>query len=80
MCFIICEFILYSHDSSVHRKPSPVDPPKRVTQPTPSSYATPVAPSMGVTGFTTLSADKAWDFCRWTVEFLKGLKNREADQ
>jgi hypothetical protein len=80
MCFIVCEFILYSHDSSVHRKPSPTDPSKKITQPVPSSYATLVAPSKGVTGFTTLSAAEAWDFCRWTAEFLEGLKNREADQ
>jgi hypothetical protein len=33
-----------------------------------------------VTGSTMLSAAEAWDFCRWTTEFLEGLKNREADQ
>jgi hypothetical protein len=35
---------------------------------------------VGVTGSTTLSAAEAWDFYRWTSEFLKGLKNRETDQ
>jgi hypothetical protein len=80
LCFIICEFILYSHDSSVHRKPSPADPSKKITQPTPSSYATPVTPSVGVTSSTTLSAVEAWDFCRRTAEFLEGLKNKEDDQ
>jgi hypothetical protein len=80
LCFIVCEFILYSHDSSVHRKPSPVDSSKKITQPAPSSYATPVAPSAGVTGSTALSAAEAWDFCRRTAKFLEGLKNREADQ
>jgi hypothetical protein len=80
LCFIVCEFILYSHDLSIHRKPSPVDSSKKVSQPAPSSYATPIAPSVGVTGFTTLSAAEAWDFYWWTAEFLEGLNNREADQ
>jgi hypothetical protein len=31
LCFIVCDFILYSHDSSVHRKSSPVDPSKKIT-------------------------------------------------
>jgi hypothetical protein len=53
------EFILYSHDSSIHRKPSPVDPSKKIIQPAPSSYATPVAPSAGVTDSTTLSVAEA---------------------
>jgi hypothetical protein len=57
-----------------------VDPLKKNTQPTPSSYATPVAPSVGVTGFTMLSTAEAWDFCWWTTEFLEGLKNRDPDQ
>jgi chromosome segregation ATPase len=35
---------------------------------------------VGVTGSTTLSAAEAWHYCRQTVEFLEGLKNREADQ
>jgi hypothetical protein len=80
LCFIVCEFILYSHDSSVHRKPSPADPSKKITQPAPSSYATSIAPSAGVTGSTVLSAAEVWDFCRWIAKFLEGLKNREADQ
>jgi hypothetical protein len=80
LCFIICDFILYSHDSSVHRKPSSVDPSKKITQPTPSSHVAPVAPSVGVTGSITMSAAEAWDFCQQTDEFLEGLKNREADQ
>jgi hypothetical protein len=58
----------------------PVDPSNKITQSAPSSYATPVAPSAGVTGSTTLSAAEAWDFCRWIAEFLKGLKNRDDDQ
>jgi hypothetical protein len=57
-----------------------VDPSKKITQPAPSSYATPVAPSAGVTGSTALSAVEASDFCQWTAEFLEGLKNRDADQ
>jgi hypothetical protein len=61
-------------------KPLSVDPSKKITQPAPSSYATPVAPSAGVTGSTTSSAAEDCDFCRWTAEFLEGLKNREADQ
>jgi hypothetical protein len=80
LCFIVCEFILYTHDSSVYRKPSPANPPKRVTQSTPSSYATLVAPFAGETGSTTLSAAEAFDFCWRTDELLEGLKNREADQ
>jgi hypothetical protein len=64
----------------VHRKPSSVDPSKKITQPAPSLYATSVAPSAGVTGSTTLSAAEAWDFCRRTAEFLEGLKNREVNQ
>jgi hypothetical protein len=78
--FIVYEFILYSHDSSVRRKPSSTDPSKKITQPAPSSYATPVAPSAGVTGSTTLFAVEAWDCCWWITEFLEGLKNREANQ
>jgi hypothetical protein len=58
----------------------PVDPSKKITQHTPSSYATLVAPSAGVTVSTALSAAKVWDSCRRTAEFLEGLKNREADQ
>jgi hypothetical protein len=78
--FIVCEFILYSHDSYVHRKPSSADLSKKITQPTPSSYATPIAPSVGVTGSTTLSVAEAWDYYRRTTKFLEGLKNRDADQ
>jgi hypothetical protein len=59
LCFIICELILYSHDSSVHRKPSSVDSSKKITQPAPSSNATPVAPSAGVTGSTMMSIAEA---------------------
>jgi hypothetical protein len=58
----------------------PADPLKKITQPAPSSYATPVAPFAGIAGSTALSAAEAWDFCRWTAEFLEGLKNRDADQ
>jgi hypothetical protein len=58
----------------------PVDLPKRVTQPAPSSHATPVAPSVGVAGSGALSAAEVWDFCRRTTEFLVGLKKKEADQ
>jgi hypothetical protein len=78
--FIVYEFILYSHDSSVRRKPLSADPSKKITQPASSSYATPVAPSARVTGSTTLSAAEAWDYYQWTAEFLEGLKNIEADQ
>jgi hypothetical protein len=35
---------------------------------------------MGVTGSTTLSVAKAWNYYWRTTEFLEGLKNREADQ
>jgi hypothetical protein len=80
LCFIACEFFLNSHDSSDRRKPSTADPSKKLAQRASSSHATLVAPSAGVTGFTTLSAAKAWDYCRRTTEFLYGLKNREADQ
>jgi hypothetical protein len=64
----------------VCRKPLPVDPSKKITQPAPSSYATPVAPSAGVTGSTALSAAEAWDFCRRTAKFLEGLNNKDVDQ
>jgi hypothetical protein len=80
LCFIVYDFILYSHDSSIHRKSSPADPPKRVTPPAPSSHATLVAPSVGVIGSGALSAVEAWDFYQRTVEFLESLKNKEADQ
>jgi hypothetical protein len=33
LCFTIYEFILYSHDSSVNRKPSSVDPSKKLLSP-----------------------------------------------
>jgi hypothetical protein len=59
LCVIVCDFILYSDDSSVHRKPSPTDPPERVTQPAPSSHAIPVTSSVGVIGSNTLSAAEA---------------------
>jgi hypothetical protein len=62
------------------RKPLHVDPSKKITQPAPSSYATPVAPSTGIAGSTALSVAEAWDFCRWTAEFLEGLKNRDTGQ
>jgi hypothetical protein len=62
------------------RKHLLADPSKKITQPAPSSYDTPIAPSVGVTGSTALSAGEAWDFCQWTPEFLEGLKNRDADQ
>jgi hypothetical protein len=58
----------------------PADSLKKITQPAHSSYATLVAPSVGVTGSPALSAADAWDFCQWTAEFLEGLKNRDADQ
>jgi hypothetical protein len=80
LCFIVCDFILYSRDSFVHRKPSPADPMKRVTQPAPSSYAIPIASSVGVTSSSALSAAEAWDFYQWTAEFLMGLKNKQVDQ
>jgi hypothetical protein len=35
------------------------DPSKKISQPTPSSYANLVAPFAGVTGSTTLSATEA---------------------
>jgi hypothetical protein len=53
---------------------------RKITQLAPSLYATPVAPSAGVTGFTTLSAAEAWNFCQRTAEFLESLKNRDTDQ
>jgi hypothetical protein len=80
LCFIVGDFILYSHDSSVYRKPLPVDSSKKITQPATSPYATPITPFVGVTGSSALFAAEAWDFCRWIAEFLEGLKNREADQ
>jgi hypothetical protein len=80
LCFIACEFFLNSHDSSDHRKPSVADPSKKLAQHASSSHATPVAPSAGVTGSTTLSTTEAWDYYRWAAEILVGLKNREADQ
>jgi hypothetical protein len=80
MYLIVCDFILYSHDSSVHIKPSSDNPSKKITQPAHSSHATLVAPSVGVTGATMMSATEAWNFYRWTAEFLEGLKNREVDQ
>jgi hypothetical protein len=64
----------------VCRKPLPTDPSKKIAQPAPSSYATPVAPFVGVTGSTMLSAAEAWNFHRRTAEFLEGLKNRDVDQ
>jgi hypothetical protein len=58
----------------------PADPLKKITQLAPSSYATPVAPSAGIASSTALSVAEAWDFYRWTAEFLEGLKNRDIDQ
>jgi hypothetical protein len=70
--FIVYEFIMYSDDSSVCRKPSSVDLSKKITKLAASSYATPITPSTGVTGSTTLSTVEAWDYCRRTAEFLEG--------
>jgi hypothetical protein len=55
------------------------DPSKQITQPAHSLHAIPVAPSVGIAGFTALSAAEAWDFCQRTTEFLEGLKNRDVD-
>jgi hypothetical protein len=77
---LLVNFFLNSHDSSVLRKPSAANPSKNLAQRVSSSHATPVAPSAGLTSFTTLSTAEAWDYCWWTTEFLKGLKNREANQ
>jgi hypothetical protein len=71
---------MYSDVSSVYRKPSSADLSKKITKPATSSYASPVAPSVRVTGSTTPSVAEAWDYCRQTAEFLEGLKNRETDQ
>jgi hypothetical protein len=73
-------FFLNAHDSSDRRKPSTADPSQKLAQRVSSSHATPVAPSAGVTGSTTLSVVEAWDYCRQTAEFLEGLNHREADQ
>jgi hypothetical protein len=40
-------------------KPSSADLLKKITQPAPSSYVTPVSPSVRVIGSTTLSAAEA---------------------
>jgi hypothetical protein len=71
---------MYFDDLSIHRKPLSDDPSTKVTKPATSSYATLVAPSVGVTSSTTLPAAEPWDYCRRTAEFLEALKNREADQ
>jgi hypothetical protein len=73
-------FVKLSYTLMIHLSVGNLHPLKKITQPAPSAYATPVAPSVGVTSFTTLSVAEAWDYCRWTAEFLEGLKNREADQ
>jgi hypothetical protein len=59
LCFIACEFFLNSHDSSDRRKPSGVDPSKKLAQRASSSHATPVPPSTGVIGSTTMSVAEA---------------------
>jgi hypothetical protein len=53
---------------------------RKITQLAHSLYATPIAPSAGVTSSTALSIAEAWNFCQETTEFLEGLKNRDADQ
>jgi hypothetical protein len=77
---LLVNCFLNSHDSSDRRKPSAADPSKKLAQRVSSSHATPIAPSAGVTGSTTLSAAEAWNYCWWIAEFLEGLKNRETDQ
>jgi hypothetical protein len=60
-------------------------PPKLVVKP--MSTLKTVAPmavvaassSMGETDWIVLSTADAWDSPRWVTEFLKGLKNMEAD-
>jgi hypothetical protein len=69
LCFIARDFFLNSHDSSDRRKPSAANPSKKLAQCASSSHATPIAPSAGVTDFTTLSTAEAWDYCRWAAEF-----------
>jgi hypothetical protein len=71
---------LESHDSFICRKPSVVDPSKKLAQSASSSPATPAAPPAGVTGSTTLPDAEAWDHCRRAAEILEGLKNKEVDQ
>jgi hypothetical protein len=71
---------MYFDNLSIDRKPLSDDPSKKITKPATSSYATSVAPSVGVTGSTTLPVAEPWDYCRRTAEFLEALKNREADQ
>jgi hypothetical protein len=80
LCFIACEFFLNSYDSSVLRKPLAVDLSKNLAQRASSSHATPVTPSVGLTGFTTLSVAEAWDYYRRAAEFLKGLNVTEPPQ
>jgi hypothetical protein len=37
-------------------------------------------PPMGVIDSKVVSTTKAWDYSRCAIEFLEGLKNKEADR
>jgi hypothetical protein len=76
----------YSDITAIHRRPLVSGQPKPATkQVTIIKTATPVAvaatsSSAGGTGWTMLSTANAWDSSRRVIEFLEGLKNREADR
>jgi hypothetical protein len=76
----------YSDITAIHRRPLVSGQSKPATkQVTILKTATPVAvaatsSSAGGTGWTILSTANAWDSSRRVIEFLEGLKNREADR
>jgi hypothetical protein len=84
--FIVCKFNLYSDGAPICRKPSAFEPPKKTiklvtaSQIVPPVITTPISPSAGVTGSTTLSPAEAWDHYRQAAKFLEGLNGREANR
>jgi hypothetical protein len=72
--------------TAIHRKPSTSGPPKPATKlVTILKTAAPVAAaavssSEGGAGRTVLSTADAWDSSRCVTDFLKGLKNQEANR
>jgi hypothetical protein len=62
------------------RPPKVTDKQAATHQTVPPVIAAPTPPPMGVIGLMVLSTAEAWDSSQCVIEFLEGLKNREADR
>jgi hypothetical protein len=77
---------MYSNDMTAHRKSSASGPPKQadnqaaVLQIVTPMIAAAAPPLVGMVGLEIVSTTEGWDYSRCVIEFLEGLKNREADR